>query len=291
MWGNMANATYEAHVGIEQTNPAAYINIVGAVISLMVFLGIVGWGTKMIVRDNSVVPVVRALGGAMRVSPIDPGGVLASHQGLTVNEVVSSQDKLPLQDSLQLAPRPINLRAEDQPAAILLATAALLAESSPLAVITNDSVAANLGNLSTSSNIPGVPVRQDPAQTDSNLAINSDGLGPRQSPRPRMRPLISFALPVKKPGTVVPQVILNDRPMAQLGAFGSKKIAMQAWEKISQLHGDYLIGKQHIILKAEVGGIIIYRLRVHGFSDLGAARRLCSALNSQNAECYSVFMK
>ena len=136
MWGNMANATYEAHVGIEQTNPAAYINIVGAVISLMVFLGIVGWGTKMIVRDNSVVPVVRALGGAMRVSPIDPGGVLASHQGLTVNEVVSSQDKLPLQDSLQLAPRPINLRAEDQPTAILLATSALLAESSPLAVIT-----------------------------------------------------------------------------------------------------------------------------------------------------------
>ncbi|MFQ3302921.1 MAG: hypothetical protein ACI9EH_001828, partial [Planktomarina sp.] len=150
----MANATYEAQVGIEHSNPAAYLNIVGAVISLMVFLGIVGWGAKMIARDSSGVPVVRALNGAMRVSPVDPGGILASHQGLTVNEVASSQNKLPLEDRLQLAPRPINLQAEDQPTVILLAASALMTEASASAVIPHGSVASDPEFLlSTSSNI------------------------------------------------------------------------------------------------------------------------------------------
>ena len=287
----MANATYEAQVGIEHSNPAAYLNIVGAVISLMVFLGIVGWGAKMIARDSSGVPVVRALNGAMRVSPVDPGGILASHQGLTVNEVASSQNKLPLEDRLQLAPRPINLQAEDQPTVILLAASALMTEASASAVIPHGSVASDPEFLlSTSSNIPNVPVNQAPSLMGSNLVINFDGLGPRQSPRPRMRSLISVDLPAKKSVTVVPPVIVHGRPMAQLGAFGSQTIAMHAWIKLSQQHENYLSEKQHIILKAEVGGVTIYRLRVHGFSDLAAARRFCSALNNQNTECYSVVM-
>ena len=287
----MTNATHEALVGIEHTNPAAYLNIVGAIISLMVFLGIVGWSAKMIVRDSSGVPVVRALGGPMRVSPVDPGGILASHQGLTVNEVASSQNKLPLEGRLQLAPRPINLQEEDQPTVILLAASALMSEASSLAVNPHVSVASNPEFLlSTSSNIPNVIVNQVAAQVGSDLVANVDGLGPRQSPRPRMRSLISIDLPTKKSGTIVRPVIVHGTPLAQLGAFGSQTIAMQAWINLSQQHGDYLSGKQPIILEAEVGGVTIYRLRVHGFSDLAAASRLCSALNSQNAECYSVLM-
>jgi hypothetical protein len=50
------------------------------------------------------------------------------------------------------------------------------------------------------------------------------------------------------------------------------------------------VGKPHVILQAEVGGGTIYRLRVHGFADQEEARRLCTALNRQNAECYSVTM-
>ena len=151
----MANATYEAQVGIEHSNPAAYLNIVGAVISLAVFVGIIGWGAQTILRDSSGVPVVRALDGPVRIAPEVPGGLLASHQGLTVNEVSSSQIHVALEDRLQLAPRPINLQAEDQPTVILLAASALMTEASASAVIPHGSVASDPEFLlSTSSNIP-----------------------------------------------------------------------------------------------------------------------------------------
>ena len=111
----MANATYEAQGDSEQFNAAAYANIVGAVISLAVFGGIVTWGAQTVLRDSSGVPVVRALEGPARVAPEDPGGLLVAHQGLTVNEVAGSQVIGSTNDPLQLAPRPINLQAEDQP--------------------------------------------------------------------------------------------------------------------------------------------------------------------------------
>ena len=304
----MIDATYEAKVGAENANPAAYLKIFGAVISLMVFLGIVGWGAKMILRDSAGAPVVRALNGPMRISPEDPGGVMASHQGLTVNEVASSQKKLPLEDRLRLAPRPISLQAEDQPITLLLASEALLKDASSLAPhlqVTVDSAA----ELPTKS-INGKSIRKmllihDPASskldpeilkikedlsTGSSAVTLSNGSGPTQSLRPRTRSSVSIVSSVSKSIAVLPQLIYQGEPMAQLGAFGSQSFATQAWLNLSQRHGDYLTGKKHIILKAEVGGGTIYRLRVYGFSDLAAVRRLCKALNGRNAECYSVMM-
>ena len=59
----------------------------GAVVSLALVAGLGVWGYKLTVRDVSGVPVVRALEGPMRVLPTDPGGKLATHQGLAVNAV------------------------------------------------------------------------------------------------------------------------------------------------------------------------------------------------------------
>jgi hypothetical protein len=96
--------------------------------------------------------------------------------------------------------------------------------------------------------------------------------------------------PRAAPVNILAGQIARGAPMAQLGAFGSSAIAQQAWADLSERHGDYLVGKPHVILRAEVSGGTIYRLRVHGFADQEEARRLCTALNRQNAECYSVTM-
>ena len=125
----MANATYEVQGDPERFNPAAYANIVGAVISLAVFVGIVTWGAQTVLRDSSGVPVVRALEGPARIAPEDPGGLLVAHQGLTVNEVAGSQVIGSANDPLQLAPRPINLQAEDQPIQSLLTRDTAAAEA------------------------------------------------------------------------------------------------------------------------------------------------------------------
>ena len=294
----MANATYEAQGDSERFNPAAYANIVGAVISLAVFVGIVTWGAKTVLRDSSGVPVVRALEGPARIAPEDPGGLLVAHQGLTVNEVAGSQITGAADDPLQLAPRPINLQAEDQPIQPLLDREIAIA-AAPAAVVlpepdldaaealiideTAESLAAMLA-----AGTDTAPVKE----LASAVIPASAGGGPIQSLRPRLRPFAVFTrqTPRVAPGNIPAAQIVRGAPMAQLGAFGSATIAEQAWADLSERHGDYLVGKPHVILQAAVGGGAIYRLRVHGFENQEEARRLCTALNRQNAECYSVTM-
>jgi hypothetical protein len=294
----MANAIYEAQGDSERFNPAAYANIVGAVISLAVFVGIVTWGAKTVLRDSSGVPVVRALEGPARVAPEDPGGLLVAHQGLTVNEVAGSQITGAADDPLQLAPRPINLQAEDQPiqpvvdrenatttarAAVVLPEPEMDAAEALVIDETAESLAAMLA-----AGTDTAPVKE-PA---SAVIPASAGGGPIQSLRPRLRPFAVFTrqTPRVAPRNILAAQIVRGAPMAQLGAFGSAAIAEQAWADLSERHGDYLVGKPHVILQAAVGGGTIYRLRVHGFENQEEARRLCTALNRQNAECYSVTM-
>ena len=294
----MANATDEAQGDPERFNPAAYANIVGAVISLAVFVGIVTWGAKTVLRDSSGVPVVRALEGPARVAPEDPGGLLVAHQGLTVNEVAGSQTTVAADDPLQLAPRPINLQAEDQPiqpvvdrenatatarAAVVLPEPEMDAAEALVIDETAESLAAMLA-----AGTDTAPVKE-PA---SAVIPASAGGGPIQSLRPRLRPFAVFTrqTPRVAPRNILAAQIVRGAPMAQLGAFGSAAIAEQAWADLSERHGDYLVGKPHVILQAAVGGGTIYRLRVHGFENQEEARRLCTALNRQNAECYSVTM-
>ena len=294
----MANATYEAQGDSERFNPAAYANIVGAFISLAVFVGIVTWGAKTVLRDSSGVPVVRALEGPARVAPEDPGGLLVAHQGLTVNEVAGSQIISAADDPLQLAPRPINLQAEDQPiqpvvdrenatatapAAVVLPEPEMDAAEALVIDETAESLAAMLA-----AGTDTAPVKE-PA---SAVIPASAGGGPIQSLRPRLRPFAVFTrqTPRVAPRNIPAAQIVRGAPMAQLGAFGSAVIAKQAWADLSERHGDYLVGKPHVILQAAVGGGTIYRLRVHGFENQEEARRLCTALNRQNAECYSVTM-
>jgi hypothetical protein len=294
----MANATYEAQGDSERFNPAAYANIVGAVISLAVFVGIVTWGAKTVLRDSSGVPVVRALEGPARVAPEDPGGLLVAHQGLTVNEVAGSQITGAADDPLQLAPRPINLQAEDQPIqpvvdrenATATAPAAVVLpepEMDTAEALVIDETAESLAAM-LAAGTDTAPVKE-PA---SAVIPASAGGGPIQSLRPRLRPFAVFTrqTPRVAPRNILAAQIVRGAPMAQLGAFGSAAIAEQAWADLSERHGDYLVGKPHVILQAAVGGGTIYRLRVHGFENQEEARRLCTALNRQNAGCYSVTM-
>jgi hypothetical protein len=94
-------------------------NMVGALVSLALVVGVGVWGYKLLMRDVSGVPVVRALQGEMRIASKDPGGQAADHQGLAVNTVVAQGAAAPTADRVKLAPRPIDLTEEDAPAAEL----------------------------------------------------------------------------------------------------------------------------------------------------------------------------
>ena len=103
------------------------VNMLGAVASLALIVGVGIWGYKLVVRDVSGVPVVRAIEGPMRVQPTDPGGKPADHQGLAVNAVAAQGTAAAPADRLVLAPEPVSLSDEDQPVTAETVTSAAAA--------------------------------------------------------------------------------------------------------------------------------------------------------------------
>jgi hypothetical protein len=108
-------AGYEEYV---TPNPAparagTFVNVAGAAVSLALIAGVGVWGYKLVVRDVSGIPVVRAMEGTMRVAPEAPGGDVALHAGLSVNQVAAQGEAADPGDVLLLAPATAQLSEED----------------------------------------------------------------------------------------------------------------------------------------------------------------------------------
>ena len=73
-----------------------------------------------------------------------------------------------------------------------------------------------------------------------------------------------------------------------LGAFDSPEVARAQWDQLQTRFDAYLAGKKRIVQKATSGGRVFYRLRAMGFEDIADARRFCSALVAENADCIPV---
>lgn len=95
-------------------NLATAANWLGAAMSLALIVGVAVWGYRLIVRDVSGVPVVQALEGPMRVAPDNPGGQIARHEGLAVNNIAGTGTSAPPPEKIVLAPQPLDVTQEDQ---------------------------------------------------------------------------------------------------------------------------------------------------------------------------------
>lgn len=104
--------------GADDGIPAGtFVNLIAGAVSLALICGVGVWGYKLLVRDVTGVPVVRALAGDMRVAPENPGGEIAAHVGLSVNDVPAIGGAAEPEDRLILAPNTSSLMAEDMEAA------------------------------------------------------------------------------------------------------------------------------------------------------------------------------
>jgi hypothetical protein len=295
-------------------------NVAGAGVSFALVIGIGIWGYQLLVRDVTGIPVVRAASGEMRVRPENPGGELAKHQGLSVNVVAAEGTAGKPADELHLAPKPVDLLPEDGvlQAAVIAPELLDLTRDGQVAVLNTLDVAAalNSGNvddlvaqltrgvtplsdLSADTNAVvaslSTAVIDEVRAAEAQVAAAVDAPGVRQSLRPKRRPavravVIPAAMSVANPATV--EVDAASLPvgtrLAQLGAFDSAEVAREQWDVMQGRFGDYMGDKRRIVQKATSGGRVFYRLRVMGFADIGEARRFCSALVAENADCIPV---
>ncbi len=303
-------------------NTNKFVNYAGAAVSLALIVGVGVWGYKLMVRDVTGVPVVAAIDGPMRVAPEEPGGSQAAHQGLAVNNVAAEGEAAAPEDRLVLAPKPVELRAEDTPAVTAMSTAeageVAPVEQAPVEPVTAalEEVATPADPLSTedvlaladriAANVaPLAPL--EPGQTEQTPtpaafvpAVAPDVPGVSRSLRPSIRPaslktvLVAptpaapTSAPIAGADEVAANTIAAGTRLVQLGAYDSAEVARAEWQKVANRFGEYMEGKQRVVQKASIGGKTFYRLRAVGFADLNDARRFCSALVAESAACIPV---
>lgn len=305
-------------------------NIAGAAMSVALIIGIAVWGYKLLMRDVTGIPVVRAAAGDMRVRPENPGGQLADNQGLSVNAVASEGTASQFAEQVILAPKPLDLEDEDQPFAVAMVSSEPQVPA-PEKLEPMKVAALQTGNISdVSASLPvGIepvidavdpldegegtiePIAEsetlelDPLElaVSQAVAVAMGGEpGVHSSLRPKRRPATSEIVtrasfqPADTPMIAVPasvtELAADSLPkgtrLVQLGAFDTPQTARAQWDTLNGRFGAYLDGKSRVIQEASSGGRTFYRLRAHGFADIADARRFCSALVAENADCIPV---
>ncbi|SFX06119.1 Cell division protein DamX, binds to the septal ring, contains C-terminal SPOR domain [Paracoccus pantotrophus] len=94
----------------------------GALVSVGLIVILAVWGYKLVVRDVSGVPVIRAIEGEARTAPDNPGGELTQRTGLAVNTVAAGAETAAV-DRVAIAPAATPLDSQDVPMGELGATA------------------------------------------------------------------------------------------------------------------------------------------------------------------------
>ncbi|MEW9918697.1 SPOR domain-containing protein [Marimonas sp. MJW-29] len=292
-------------------------NISGALVSLALVIGIGIWGYKLLVRDVSGIPVVRAASGEMRVRPEEPGGELARHQGLSVNAVAAEGVAAKPADRLILAPKPLDLTEDDHVTPAAMVATAQQDQAAPAPVDQTEIAEAletgNVEELVAQLTAGVAPIAETEAEVEKVVATVAetvaaevsaaerqvaallDAPGVRHSVRPRIRPAIpaevtQAALTAETPQSVEvdPASLPAGTRLAQLGAFDSPEVARQQWDQLMTRFDAYLADKKRIVQEARSGGRTFYRLRAMGFEDIADARRFCSALVAENQDCIPV---
>ena len=305
--------------GPKAISASGLAHVAGAAISLALLIGVTVWAYQLITRDVSGVPVVRAAEVPVRVQPETPGGAIADHQGLAVNDVAAVGTASRPADRLILAPAPLDLSQDDvvrtpvaetdaaeEPRETSQTEAAdVPAETlDPVQLAAVEALANSLANgidpIAAEDNTPDVAAAPVPEEepnaelaTAPAAAPVEGGLGRSLRPKPRPAGLggVPQAVTLTSAGPtedIDPETLPVGTRLAQLGAFASADIAREEWEKLSAKFGDYLAGKRRVIQKATSGGRTFSRLRAAGFEDLSDARRFCSALVAERAECIPV---
>jgi hypothetical protein len=312
---NAESDMYAVHPA--QGKPLAKLtNLIGAAMSVALVVGIGVWGYKLLVRDVTGIPVVRAAQGDMRVRPKNPGGQLAQNQGLSVNAVASNGTADEMADQVILAPKPLDLEDEDQPILVAMVATAPQA-AAPIKPTPDVTAALQSGNVEdlvaqlTDGMAPMDDAELEPI--NASVSIDSDALdmavsnaiavamvaepGVKASLRPKTRPAVRAvvtpaAFDASASSTNVNEKSADSLPtgtrLVQLGAFDTPEIARNQWDQLNGRFGAYLEGKSRIVQEASSGGRTFYRLRAHGFEDIADARRFCSALVAENADCIPV---
>ncbi len=164
---------------------------------------------------------------------------------------------------------------------------------------------------------PAKPVRVKPLNPGGLQVAGADDFAPagaeRLAPppeRPAIRALrakrleheaphvavVAAVKPAEPPVVATPAPVIAVRPTAppapapgafsvQLAAFESEQAAAQDWGKMAEKIPDFFNGHTPDVVKAELAGRVVYRLRTGGFATRTDASAFCDAVRHKGGDC------
>ena len=301
----------------QQGRMVRMVNLAGAALSVALLCGVGVWSYRLMVRDVTGVPVIRALAGPARQSPEDPGGRQAAYQGLAVNTVAAEGGAASVAQTIALAPQSVDLAAEDRSAEVMTARGAPITAPGAVQVAAPAPV--------TAPSAAPVSITQA-AQALTLQIIPASAPGVSRSPYPRPRSAVAVSAAVQ-PVAAIPAVAqaplsggqdaqaeallqelvtrLSSSPvtevdpasltpgtrLVQLGVYDDEGAARNAWDSITERFPSFLENRGRIIEPATSGGRVFYRLRAAGFSDEPEARRFCTMLMAESVDCIPTLIR
>ncbi|WP_370206503.1 SPOR domain-containing protein [Pararhodobacter marinus] len=301
------------------------VNVIGALLSVALVVGVGVWSYRLMVRDVTGVPVIRALAGPIRTSPDDPGGRQANYQGLAVNAVAAQSDSEGSAE-IALAPPPASLADEDRageeltgrqvqsgsapitaPDAVGAAIAQAMSDAPPATVQTAAARAEPLDLVPAS--VPGVsrspvprarnaqavaqaasrPAQPVAAPEPTQVASQNGGAGDQQA-EALLQELVT-RLSAPDVTDIDPDSLTPGTRLVQLGIYQDEDSARRAWDSINQRFPAFLEDRGRVVEAATSGGRVFYRLRAAGFADEPEARRFCSMLIAENLDCIPTLIR
>jgi hypothetical protein len=300
----------------------------GAGLAIVLMAGVAFWGYQLIARDVSVIPIVRALEGPIKIVPETGGGREAEHQGYAVNGVAGTGTAADAVDEVALAPTEVGLSNDDLPLA-------QMSEVSPVGrsdlskveeytyVSTSAEGLARTTALADQSAARSPVTAEAVSQSLENLpvaAISDKIAGLKRSLRPIARPILvpiaqsqpvsaatpaiaseadttlaavvaSVVAPMVADLDLDPNTLAAGVQLAQVGALDTPAIAQREWQRLAGRFGVLFSDKQRVIQPVENNGRTLYRLRVAGFDGLADARRFCAVIKAGRTDCIPVSHK
>ena len=137
--------------------------------------------------------------------------------------------------------------------------------------------------LNTTTPAAPAPQKATTAETQAAKPSAPTQMAAAAAAKPAAPAATSTAVPVKRTAEGKAGV-----PMVQLGALGSQQGANAEWGRLSKKYAELLGGHAPVISPVTHDGKTLWRLRVSGFEDKGAANTLCMQLKSSGAQCMIV---
>lgn len=290
--------SYPPQTAVEARRVGILVNTVGAVLSVALVAGVGLWSYRLMVRDVSGIPVVRALEGPMRVSPADPGGRQQQYQGLAVNSIAADGAPVSAPAQVALAPPTTGLAPEDllraEPASQPAAPAPAPSSVPEATISTVAASATDLVPLGT----PGIARSVLPPRRPAHIAGRATGAAPvlavaATGDRQAEAAIEELATRLAAPRVtdIDPTSLTAGTRLVQLGAFETDAEARRVWDDLSARFPAYLDGRGRVVEAATAGGRVFYRLRAHGFRDEPEARRFCSVFVHEDIDCTPVLIR